>query len=173
MQNSLSKVTLLHHPRSDAPPSITADASNTAMGAQLEQWHGKFWYPVAFFSRKFSDTEKKYSAFDRELLAAYSAIKHFRHFVEGRSFILFTDHKPLTTAISGNTERSPRQTRQLSYIAEFTNNIQHIHRKFNVVAGAHSRVTAIRINAAEHQVSDYDSNSILSFDQSLPVGDFE
>ncbi len=143
VKESLSKVALLHHPRPDAQTSLTVDASNTAMGAQLEQRTGKDWYPIAFFSRKLSEAEKKYSAFDRELLAAYAAIKHFKHFLEGRQFTLFTDHKPLTTAISSQTDRSPRQTRHLSYISEFTTNIQHLHGKYNVVADAFSRLNSL------------------------------
>ena len=142
-KEALSKATLLHHPRSNAPTSITVDASNTAIGAQLEQRHGESWVPIAFFSRKLSNTETKYSAFDRELLAAYQAIKHFRHFVEGREFSLYTDHKPLTTAIASKTDRSPRQTRHLSYISEFTTDIRHIRGKFNVVADALSRINSI------------------------------
>ena len=99
-KDSLCKATLLHHPRPHAPTSVTADASNTAMGAQLEQLHGDSWVPIALFSRKLSETEKKYSAFDRELLAAYNAIKRFRHFLEGHPFTLCTDHRPLTTALT-------------------------------------------------------------------------
>jgi hypothetical protein len=45
-------------------------------------------------------TESRYSTFDRELLAAHAAIKHFRHFCKGRAFQRWTDHKPLVTAIS-------------------------------------------------------------------------
>lgn len=140
----LSEAVLLHHPQSDAPTSLTVDASNTAIGAQLEQRQGSSWAPLAFFSRKLSDAEKKYSAFDRELLASYSAIKHFRHFLEGRPFTLFTDHKPLTTALKSQSDRSPRQTRHLSFIAEFTTDIQYIKGKFNVVADALSRINAIQ-----------------------------
>ena len=139
----LSKAVLLHHPQPDLPTSLTVDASNTAIGAQLEQRKGGSWVPLAFFSRKLSDSERKYSAFDRELLASYSAIKHFRHFLEGRSFTLYTDHKPLTSALRSQTDRSPRQTRHLSFIAEFTSNIQHIKGKFNVVADALSRINTV------------------------------
>ncbi|GFR90282.1 Gag-pol polyprotein, partial [Elysia marginata] len=127
----LSKAVLLHHPQPDAPTSLTVDASNTAVGAQLGQRQGRSWVPLAFFSRKLSDSEKKYSAFDRELLASYSAIKDFRHFLEGRLFTLYTDHKPLTFALTSQTDRSSRQTRHLSFIAEFTTDIQHIKGKFN------------------------------------------
>ncbi|KAK3698485.1 hypothetical protein RRG08_053453 [Elysia crispata] len=78
----LSKAVLLHHPLSGAVTSLTVDASNTAIGGQLEQRHGRLWVPLAFFSRKLSEAEQKYSAFDRELLASYAAVKHFRHFLE-------------------------------------------------------------------------------------------
>jgi hypothetical protein len=33
------------------------------------------------------------------LLAAFAAIRHFHHFCEGQSFQLWTDHKPLVTAL--------------------------------------------------------------------------
>ncbi|GFN96787.1 Pol polyprotein [Plakobranchus ocellatus] len=147
-QNRTARSVLSHHPLPDAPTSLTVDASSTAVGAQLEQRQGQSWVPLAFFSRKLSDAEKKYSAFDRELLASYSAVKHFRHFLEGRPFTLYTDHKPLTFALSSETDRSPRQTRHLAFIAEFTTDIRHIKGKFNVVADALSRITTTS-NAAD------------------------
>lgn len=62
-----------------------------------------------------------YSAYDRELLATYSAVKHFQHMLEARHFILFTDHKPLTFAIKQNSEKfSPRPARQLDFIEQFS-----------------------------------------------------
>ena len=51
--------------------------------------------PSLFFSRKMTPAETRYSTFDRELLAVYLSIKHFRHFLEGRTFHVLTDHKPL------------------------------------------------------------------------------
>ena len=43
----LSKAVLLHHPQPDLPTSLTVDASNTAIGAQLEQRKGQSWVPLA------------------------------------------------------------------------------------------------------------------------------
>jgi transposase InsO family protein len=142
-RSALATATLLHHPRPDSATSITTDASDIAVGAQLEQLQRGKWVPIAFFSKKLSDAEKKYSAFDRELLATYLAVKHFSHFVEGRKFTLYTDHKPLTFAMSSAADRSPRQTRHLSFVAEFTTDLQHVPGKQNVVADALSRVTAV------------------------------
>ena len=82
--------------------------SNRAVGAELAQKSKNGdWRPLAFFSRALNKAEQKYSAFDRELLAIYLSIKHFRHFLEGGSFTVFTDHKQLTFALGSSTDRSP------------------------------------------------------------------
>ena len=124
-KSALAEATLLHHPCPAAPTSITTDASGTSISGQIEQRHGGLWRPIAFFFRKLSPAETKYAAFDRELLAVFCAIKHFRHFLEGRPFTAYTDHKPLTNAIDSATERSPRQTRHCpsSLSSRLTNNM--------------------------------------------------
>ena len=85
---------------------------------------------------------RKYSTFDRELLAIYLAVRHFRFYLQGRVFSIFTDHhKPLTLAMSKLSEPwSDRQHRHLSYISEFSTNIQHVAGLSNPVADALSRV---------------------------------
>ena len=93
-KSALVTASLLHHPHSNAKTSITVDASDRAVGGQLEQLLNGIWCPVAFFSRKLSNAERKYSAFDHELLAIFLAVKHFRHHVEGHQFTIFTYHKP-------------------------------------------------------------------------------
>ena len=79
----------------------------------------------------------------------YLAIKHFRHFIEGRQFKVFTDHKPLTYSLSTHSDRyTPRQVRHLDYISQFTTDIQHISGHNNPVADALSR---IELNAITSQ----------------------
>ena len=144
---ALAKATLLVHPVPDAPLSIATDASDNAVGAVLQQWVGSTWQPLAFFSKKLQSAERKYSTFDRELLGIYLAIKHFRQFVEGRQFHIFTDHKPLTFLPSFRSNRhSPRQTRQLDYILQFTSDIRHVRGADNAVADALSRVHSVTAN---------------------------
>ena len=135
----LSAATLLVHPDPDpdALLSLTTDASDIAVGAVLGQ--GQSQAPLAFFSKKLTSAQKKYSAFDRELLALYLAVRHFRSSLEGRRFTIFTDHKPLCGAIAGDADRSPRQTRHLSFVAEYTTDIQHLSGASNVVADTLSR----------------------------------
>ena len=138
----LSAVPTLVHPAPGSAVSVAVDASESHVGAVFQQQMRGEWFPLSFYSRKLNDAERKYSAFDRELLAAYSAIRHFRFMLEGRSFTLFTDHKPLTFAISRTSPPwSARQQRHLSYISEFTSNIVHIPGAENCVADALSRPT--------------------------------
>ncbi|CAB4029253.1 pol poly [Paramuricea clavata] len=123
-KSALASATLLVHPHYNAPTSITSDASDLAVGAVLEQFIDYEWRPIGFFSRKLQPAETRYSTFDRELLGVYLALRHFRWFIEGRVFYVYTDHKPLTFAISsGSTQRSPRQIRQLAFISEFSTDL--------------------------------------------------
>ena len=101
---ALAAATVLSHPDSSAEVALATDASDSHVGGVLQQRQCvkgvAAWRPLAFFSAKLSSTQQRYSTFDRELLAAFLAIRHFRFALEGREFQLHTDHKPLVTAIS-------------------------------------------------------------------------
>ena len=119
------------------------DASDTAVGAVLQQHINSEWRPIAFFSKKLKPAETRYSTFDRELLAMYLAIKHFQHFVESRQFHVITDHKPLTFAFTTQSSKlTPRQIRHLDFISQFTTDVRHIKGSDNAVADALSHIEA-------------------------------
>ncbi len=60
--------------------------------------------------------------------------------LEGRRFTIFTDHKPLTYALSRVSEPwTARQACHLSYMAEYTSDIRHIAGVNNIVADTLSR----------------------------------
>lgn len=113
-KSSLANAAILSHPAEAAPLILSTDASDIAIDVVLDQQINGEIKPIAFFSRKLSDTQKQYSAYDRELLAIYAAVKYFRHLLEGRQIIVLTDHKPLTHAFRQKLDKaSPRQARQL------------------------------------------------------------
>jgi hypothetical protein len=61
--------------------------------------------------------------------------------LEGRPFIVFTDHKPLLGSLGRISDPwSARQRRQLSFIAEFAATLRHISGSSNVVADTLSRL---------------------------------
>lgn len=140
----LREAAMLAHPAPSAVLAIMSDASDTGIGAALQQLVDNCWQPLGFFSRKLSEAESKYSTYDRELLAIFTAVKHFRFMLEGSQFIIYTDHKPITFAFSQKSDKfSPRQTRHLDYIGQFSTDIRHVSGKDNVVADALSRVEII------------------------------
>lgn len=169
VKNLISRTTLLDHPDTSLPASITTDASTTGIGAVLQQFKQERWVPVAFFSKGLNQAQKKYSPFDLELLSVYEAVKHFRFYLEGlNDFTIFTDHQPLVGALNKKTVAySPRQQRYLAYIAEFTNDIRHIKGTENTMADMLSRcVMQLTLS------SDFDFNALAqdqSQDQPLAV----
>jgi len=131
----------LSHPTPGATLSLAVDASDSHVGGVLQQLENRAWRPLAFFSQKLSPAQSRYSTFDRELLAAYSAVRHFRFLLEGRKFRILTDHKPLIAAMTRVTPPwSARQQRHLSFLAEFTSDLRHTSGHANVVADALSRL---------------------------------
>jgi len=103
-KKSLSRATRVAHPDPTTDLMLTTDASDTAIGAVLEQVGHKGAQPLAFLSKKLKLVQQKYSPYDRELLAIYVAVKHFRHMLEGRRFAVYTDHKPLIYAFNKNQD---------------------------------------------------------------------
>ena len=71
---------MLAHPQPYVETSLTTDASKFAVGTVLEQFTAGQWTPASLFSKKLNSTECNYSAFDRELLAVYFAVRHFHGF---------------------------------------------------------------------------------------------
>ena len=112
----LASSSLLVYPNSLSPVAIFTDASDAAIGAVLQIKRNGVWCPVAFFSRRLDKTQSQYATFDRELLAVYSAVRHFRHFLECKEFAIYSDHKPLVQAFhSSHSQELGRRVRQMSY----------------------------------------------------------
>ena len=147
----LVKTTCLAHPSKNAQLVLSTDASATHVGAALQQQlPGGALRPLGYFSKKLEPAEQRYAAFDRELLAVYLAIRHFRWALEGRRFYVLTDHKPLTFALHRMGDAwSARVQRQLSYVAEYTSDLRHVVGVENVVADCLSRPpTAISLGGS-------------------------
>lgn len=145
-KENLKSAATLSYPRTDTPLALMTDASNTCVGAVLQQKVDGHWKPLGYFSRRLTNAQEKYSTYDRELLSIYLAVIHFRKLFEGRELTIYSDHKPLTFAFSKLTssdKETPRRARQLMYISEFTTDIRYIQGSDNIVADSLSRVETI------------------------------
>ena len=99
LRQQLLDAPMLHHP-SRLPEDtliLDTDASLTAIGGVLSQYsaldHQE--HNIAFASKTLTKTQRNYCATYRELLAIVDMIRHFRHFLWGRRFIVRTDHASL------------------------------------------------------------------------------
>jgi hypothetical protein len=114
-------------------------------------------------------------------VSLFSGIRHFPHVLEGRQFILFTEHKPLTQALFRMSDPlTPRQCWQLSYIAEHTSDINQFAGLDNVVADMLSRpplpapspvVACVNVHSRSHTAGRQEGKS-NSFPPSLAVAAF-
>nr|VZH97065.1 unnamed protein product [Spirometra erinaceieuropaei] len=177
---ALASATLQAHLRADAQLTLMTDASSTAVGSSLQQTVGGVLRPLAFFSKKLSPAETHYSVFGRELLAACLSIRHFRRFLEGREFVVLTDHKPLVFALRASPDRYlPREICHLYFISQFSRDIQHVYGKENVAADDLSRIEMAFVTTdaidfalmAEAQRSDDELSQYRHEDSSLRLQD--
>jgi hypothetical protein len=96
---AIAKETVLAYQDFLKPFEIYTDASSTQLGAVITQDNR----PIAFFSKKLSKTQRKYSVTDIELLAIVETLKEFKGMLWGQDIKVYTDHKNLTRDALGLT----------------------------------------------------------------------
>jgi len=87
LKKNIIEQPILRLPDFGKPFQVTCDASGLAIGAVLSQEDK----PVAYFSEKLNDAKQKYSSYDKELYAIVQALKHWRHYLMPKEFVLYSD----------------------------------------------------------------------------------
>jgi transposase InsO family protein len=142
VKQMLMQACQLAHPDPNAPLSVTADASDYAMGGVLEQYHTvKGWQPLGFWSKHLKPSETKWTPFRRELYAVQQAMRHFGPETDGRHVMVHTDHKALIGAFKSTTSQQydPIAMNHIQEIAQKTSDIRFLSGKANCVADLLSR----------------------------------
>ncbi|GFW25288.1 retrovirus-related Pol polyprotein from transposon 17.6 [Trichonephila clavipes] len=76
----------------DIPFRVETDSSDFAIGATFSQAG----HPVAFFSRTLHASEMRHSSPEKEAYAIVESLRHWRHFLMGKHFDVFTDQKAVS-----------------------------------------------------------------------------
>ncbi len=141
LKRCLSSPPVLAHFDVTKPTLVTCDASAVAIAAALSQRHDGKEPPVAFPSRTLSETERRYSASEREALACMWACEHWNFFLYGRRFTLITDHQALKTLLTtgGSGHRPLRLHRWSDRLNQYNFALEFRPGKLNVVADCLSR----------------------------------
>ena len=79
----------------ELPARVGADASGVAIGGVLMQEEKGVWRPVAYYSRKLSPAEQRYTTRERECLAIKQCLVEWRHYLLGAPFQVLSDHESL------------------------------------------------------------------------------
>ncbi|GFT09492.1 hypothetical protein TNCV_5063301 [Trichonephila clavipes] len=97
LKAQLVKAPSLYTPDLSKPYQLYTDASATAIGACLSQNDEKGKEnPIAFFSKKLTETQTRWATIEREAYAVIEALKSFDSWIFGAEIEVISDHNPLT-----------------------------------------------------------------------------
>ena len=147
IKHRLSTTPVLVLPNFDKLFEVECDASIVGIGGVLSQ-EGR---PVAFYSEKLSDARQKWSTYELELYAVVQALRHWRHYLIQREFILYTDHQALKF-INTQTNVNRMHARWISFLQEFTFVLKHKSGQQNKVADALSRRASLLITVSSEVI---------------------
>jgi len=134
VKSTIAKEVVLAYPSFLKPLEIYTDASTLQLGAVITQENR----PIAFFSRKLSGAQSKYTITKLDLLAIVETLKEFNGMLWGQRINVYTDHKNLTRDGLGLT--SNRITRWRILLEEYAPEIIYIKGIHNTVADAISQL---------------------------------
>ena len=149
LKTSLTHPPLLAYPDFNLEFHLSTDASLQGIGAILSQCQGGRDRVVSYFSQKLTETQRKWSTFDRELWAVVAAIRHFRHYLRGQQFTIYTDHQPLSNfkKISIQDDATGRRARWIAELGSYSFVILHRRGKHNGDADALSRLPNLPVTS--------------------------
>ncbi|GBG80312.1 hypothetical protein CBR_g30680 [Chara braunii] len=120
------------------PFVVTTDASQYGIGAVLQQGDGNGYRPVEFMSARMPSEKVATSTYERELYALRQALDHWKHYLLGRHFKVYSDHETLRW-LKTQAKMTPKLTRWASEIDQYDFELKSVKGKYNVVADALSR----------------------------------
>ena len=87
---------VLRLPNNRFPFKVQTDASDEGIGAVLLQIYPEGDRPVAYISKKFTQTQRRWSPMEQECYAFICSLDKWHNYLSGTHFIWETDHKALT-----------------------------------------------------------------------------
>jgi transposase InsO family protein len=124
LKDCISAAPVLSAPTEGVPLQVATDASRSGLGAVLYQEIEGVRHYIAFASKSLDGAQRNYATTKRELLGVVFALRAFSHWLKGSSFVLFTDHKSLTTMFTA-AKRSHTVDNWLDILLEYDFEIRH------------------------------------------------
>jgi hypothetical protein len=167
LKSKLTEIPVLQYPDFQKPFILTTDTSGYGLGAVLSQGMVGKDRPVAYASRTLNSAELNYSTVEKECLALVWACKHFRPYLLGRKFQIFTDHKALQW-IFNVKDSSSRLLRWKLSLEEFEYEVKYKPGKQNANADGLSRYPVLAVETKK--LTPERKNKIMREIHSDPIG---
>jgi hypothetical protein len=139
LKNFLCSHLVLALPDFEKPMIMSTDACEYGYGAVLEQSCQDALRPLAYFSKSYTVTQRKYATSEKELLAVVMAVEHFHQYLYGKQLTVYTDHLPLTWLLNKKNPHH-RLERWLLRLSLYNLVIAYKPGKENVIADFLSRL---------------------------------
>jgi hypothetical protein len=155
LKNSLACQVVLAYPDFKVPFEIYTDASKYQIGSVITQKDK----PLAFYSRKLTDPQTRYTVTELELLAIVETLREYKCILLGHLITIYTDHKNLTFS----NFMTDHVTRWRLIVEEYGPNIVYLPGKCNIIADALSRLPKLKETQDESTILE----EIFAFDDQL------
>jgi len=120
----LMSAPILVPPRHVGKYVLDMDASDTALGAVLQQEHDGQLRVIGYASRALTNAKRRYCITRKELLGIVYGLKKYRQYLLGQEIVVRTDHAALTF-LKKTPEPIGQQGRWLDLLSEYIIEIQH------------------------------------------------
>jgi len=124
LKQALTSTPILVAPCDGSQYVLDTDASDTALGAVLQQEQGNKLHVIGYASRTLSPSDARYCITRRKLLGVVFGLKKYRQYLLGQKIIVWTDHAALAFLMK-TPEPVGQQGCWLDLLGEYDINIQH------------------------------------------------
>ena len=168
LKQALTSAPILVAPCDEGQYVLDTDASDTALGAVLQQEQGGKLHVIGYASRTLTPAEARYCITRRELLGVVFGLKKYRQHLLGRSIIVRTDHAALAYLMK-TPEPISQQGRWLDLLGSMTSPFNVDQGKFtgiatpchDVPANGTLRPTVSSVRRRLRQLPQYQSHARL------------
>ena len=142
LKSKLISTPILSYPSEDPNDLfiLDTDASDRAIGCVLSQQQEREERVIAYGSKMLSSSQCSYCVTYRELLAVVEFVRHFRHYLLARRFLLTTDHGSLRWLLNFRDSGDCLIGRWLARLAIYDFQIEHQSEASHSNADALSRI---------------------------------
>jgi transposase InsO family protein len=127
LKDALVNAPILGYPDYNAPFILATDASGSAIGGILSQMddEGKE-RVIGYYGRTLQGPELRYSVTEKEAMAIFASLKHFKQYVQHTRVIIRSDHQPLKGLFNHSVPATGRIAKWLATLSQYAYEVVYV-----------------------------------------------